>query len=277
MIMKNIFTLTSMKPVLILFPALLLAPLAATHAAAPSSIENAAAVQWAQNNVFPEQGRLPFSFVLGGKSSGELLHDWKRTDATREPDGQCRERTRTWTDEKTGLQVRMVATEYPGFPVVEWTVWMRNEGKANTPIIESIQGLETSFDRDSTDEFVLHGLWGDSCLAESFRPYSLTLGPDAVKRCSPPVNGDKVSGKSSDGPDGWPYWNLQRPGEGVILAVGWPGQWEVTFTRDRDSGVRVKAGQQLTHLVLKPGEEIRTPSTTLLFWQGDDVVQSAAR
>jgi alpha-galactosidase len=60
----------------------------------------------------------------------------------------------------------------------------------------------------------------------------------------------------------------------VILAVGWPGQWEATFTRDPDRGLRVKAGQQLTHLVLKPGEEIRTPSTTLLFWQGDDVVRA---
>ena len=115
---------------------------------------------------------------------------------------------------------------------------------------------------------------GDSCLPESFRPYALKLGPDAMKRCSPPVAGDKVSGKSSDGPDGWPYWNLQRPGGGIILAVGWPGQWEATFARDHEHGLRVKAGQQLTHLVLKPGEEMRTPSITLLFWQGGDVVRA---
>ena len=60
----------------------------------------------------------------------------------------------------------------------------------------------------------------------------------------------------------------------MILAVGWPGQWEATFTRDHDRGLRIKAGQQLTHLVLKPGEEIRTPSTTLLFWQGEDLVRA---
>jgi alpha-galactosidase len=157
---------------------------------------------------------------------------------------------------------------------VEWTLWLKNTGKAETPVIENIQGLDFSFEREGTGEFVLHGLRGDSCLAESFRPYALTLGPDAVKRCSPPVAGDKVSGKSSDGPDGWPYWNLQRPGGGVLLAVGWPGQWEATFTRDHERGLRVNAGQQLTHLVLKPGEEIRTPSITLLFWQGDDVVRA---
>jgi alpha-galactosidase len=60
----------------------------------------------------------------------------------------------------------------------------------------------------------------------------------------------------------------------LILAVGWPGQWEAKFERYEDGSLRLRAGQQLTHLVLKPGEEIRTPSTTLLFWQGDDPVRA---
>jgi len=239
----------------------------ALHAATPTSEENSAAKQWAHSNVFAKQAEVPFSFLLGGKPSGEMLRDWKRTDVTRE-------RTRTWRDEKSGLEVRLVATEYEGFPVVEWTVYLKNTGKGNTPLLENIQGLDARFERSAQGEFVLHGVRGDSCVAESFRPYALTLGPNAVKRCSPPVAGEKVSGKSSDGPDGWPYWNLQKPGGGVILAIGWPGQWEATFARDHERGLRVKAGQQLTRLVLKPGEEIRTPSITLLFWQGDDVVRA---
>lgn len=263
-----------MKPTLSLLTAVLLAPLAALQAATPSSQEHSIAKQWALSQVFPDSAKTPFSFVIGGEPASEVLRDWKRTDTARDLDAQRRERTRTWTDGRSGLQVRLVATEYAGHPVVEWTVWLKNTGTVDTAIIEGIQGLDQTFDRDNTGEFVLHGVRGDSCLPESFRPYALKLGPDAVKRCSPPVAGDKVSGKSSDGPDGWPYWNLQRPGGGVILAVGWPGQWEATFTRDPDRGLRVKAGQQLTHLVLKPGEEIRTPSTTLLFWQGEDVVRA---
>ncbi|MFZ9980193.1 MAG: alpha-galactosidase, partial [Opitutales bacterium] len=223
---------------------------------------------------FGEKAKLPFSFTLGGKSSDALLRDWKRTDAMRQLDAQRREYTRTWLDAASGLEVRLVAMEYAGFPVAEWTVWLKNRGKADTAIIQEIQGLDFKFERESQGEFVLHGIRGDTCVAESFRPFSLPLGPDAKKICSPPVNGDKVSGKSSDGPDGWPYWNLQQTGGGMILAVGWPGQWEATFTRDHERGLRIKAGQQLTHLVLKPGEEIRTPSTTLLFWQGDDLVRA---
>ena len=261
-----------MKPTLL--AALLLASLAALHAADATTQENAVATQWAQANVFGEKAKLPFSFTLGGKSSDALLRDWKRTDAMRQLDAQRREYTRTWLDAASGLEVRLVAMEYAGFPVAEWTVWLKNRGKADTAIIQEIQGLDFKFERESQGEFVLHGIRGDTCVAESFRPFSLPLGPDAKKICSPPVNGDKVSGKSSDGPDGWPYWNLQQTGGGMILAVGWPGQWEATFTRDHERGLRIKAGQQLTHLVLKPGEEIRTPSTTLLFWQGDDLVRA---
>ena len=36
----------------------------------------------------------------------------------------------------------------------------------------------------------------------------------------------------------------------------------------------ITAGQQLTHLFLKPGEEIRTPLTAMLFWRGTDVVRA---
>ena len=73
----------SVKPPLTLFTALLLAPLAVLHAADPISEENSAAKQWAQSHVFAKQVKLPFSFVLGGKSSEELLRDWKQTEAAR--------------------------------------------------------------------------------------------------------------------------------------------------------------------------------------------------
>jgi alpha-galactosidase len=243
-------------------------------AATPTAGERATARQWIQTALLADKAGRPFSFVYDVKPSSGLLGGWKLTRATRALDARRREHTLTWTDRVSGLQARCVAVEYAGFPVVEWTLWLKNTGKENTPLLENIQGLDARFERAADGEFVLHGIRGDSCVAESFRPYAHTLGPDAVKRFSPPVAGEKVSGKSSDGPEGWPYFNLQRPGGGIIMAVGWPGQWEASFTRDRERSVRIVAGQQLTRLYLKPGEEIRTPSITLLFWQGDDVVRA---
>ena len=240
----------------------------------PNADELNGAKQWVQTILLAEMARTPFSFVYDGRASDAVLRRWKLGKQTRELDTQRREHTLTWTDAVSGLQVRCVATEYSDFPAVEWVLWFKNTGKEKTPILENIQGLDARFERNTEEEFVLHGIRGDSCLAESYRPFALTLGPDAVKRFSPPVTGEFVSGKSSDGPDGWPYFNLQKPGGGVIIAVGWPGQWAASFTRDHDRGVQIMARQQLTRLYLKPGEEIRTPLIALLFWRGTDVVRA---
>jgi alpha-galactosidase len=56
----------------------------------------------------------------------------------------------------------------------------------------------------------------------------------------------------------------------MILAVGWPAQWATVFQRQAERGVHVTAGQQLTHLYLKPGETVRSPLIALLFWKGTD-------
>ena len=66
------------------------------------------------------------------------------------------------------------------------------------------------------------------------------------------------------------YFNLEVPtGSGVIMAVGWPGQWSSLWSRDEELGLRVRAGQELTHFELLPGEEIRTPLVALQFWTED--------
>jgi len=214
---------------------------------------------------------LPFSFTYGGQPSALLLAEWPVQVANERLDAKRTRRTLTWTDPKTGLEVRCVAVEYLDYPAVEWTVWFKNTGTADTPILEDIQGLDARFERDANaGEFVLNGIKGDFESAEGYEPYRRILAADSIARFAPP----DWSGKSSDGPDGWPYFNLQTPGGGVMIAVGWPGQWAGSFTRDTATGLTVRAGQQVTRLYLKPGEEIRTPLIALLFWQGEDVVEA---
>jgi alpha-galactosidase len=58
--------------------------------------------------------------------------------------------------------------------------------------------------------------------------------------------------------------------EGVMVGIGWSGQWAAELIRDAGASLRVRAGMELTHLKLYPGEEIRTPRILLLFWRGDD-------
>jgi len=69
----------------------------------------------------------------------------------------------------------------------------------------------------------------------------------------------------------FPYYNVEWSGRGMIVVVGWPGQWAAQFTRDEGIGLQVTAGQERTHFTLRPGEEVRTPLIVLQFWTGDPI------
>ena len=207
--------------------------------------------------------RALFSFNLGGVSSERLLAAWpKAIERVALPDGRTRHDL-VWKDAKTGLAVTCAAVVYADFPAVEWTVYLKNEGKEPAPILENIQALDATFERGPEGEFVLKHQKGDTCAPDLYQPLESVLGPEAKLRFAP------WGGRGTNG--AYPYYNLTMPGGGVFIAVGWPGQWAATFTRDAGRGLRVVAGQELTHLALRPGEQIRTPLIALLFWEGADL------
>lgn len=208
--------------------------------------------------------RAPFiSFTYGGQPSASLLSGWKLERTTTELDSFRTQYALTYTDPKTGLVVRCVGVAWKDYPTVEWAVYFKNEGSVDTPLLESLQAIDMSFERGTQGEFLLHHHVGDKCTIDSFAPIQTTLAPNTAKKFVPD------GGRPSNGV--WPYFNLERPAEkrGMIIAVGWPGQWAGRFERDGGNAVRVVAGQELTHLILHPGEEIRTPLIVLQFYAGD--------
>jgi alpha-galactosidase len=225
--------------------------------------------QWVRQNLLTATNLPPFSFMYDGQLSSKILPSWDRAETDKILDKHRTQHVITWTNNV--LQVSCVAVEYKDYPMVEWTVYLKNINPTSpTPILQGIQGLDITLSRTTGPEFVLHGNKGDFCTADSYEPFQITLNPSTVTNFSPPSD----SGKSCDGPNGWPYYNLQVPGGGTVLAVGWPGQWASSFTRDAGTDLRIQAGQQLTHLFLNPGEEVRTPLIALLFWQGTNVVRA---
>ena len=215
---------------------------------------------------------LPFSFRYGGQPSAALLQDWRLERHVERLDDQRTQRTVSWTDPKTGLVLRWVTVEYHDFPTVEWTLYFKNTGTSDTPLLEDVQALDARFERKLDEvyarfaapgEFVLNHHVGSPCAPNDYQPLRSTLPPKTSKRIA--TSGGR--GSNSD----WPYFNLEWPGEGVIAVVGWPGQWAASFTRDESNGLRARAGQELTHFKLLPGEEVRTPLVVLQFWKGDRI------
>lgn len=222
---------------------------------------------WMEANLCGDQrSPVPFSFAYAGRQSAGLLEEWERKQSSRTLDDQRTEHAVTWTEPSMGLSVRCVAIEYHDFPVVEWTVHFKNQGAADTPILQDAQALDMHLERHPEGEFVLHHYKGDFCTPDGYEPYRTPLPPGASLAFAP------VGGRGTN--FAFPYYNLEMPGGGLILAVGWPGQWTARFARDTATGLNIRTGQELTHLKLHPGEEMRTPLLVLLFWKGNDPIRA---
>jgi len=209
----------------------------------------------------PDTTDPPFSFTYGGRPSAQLLKEWKVERTPEKLDDGRTRHTLIWSDPKTGLQVRCMGIAYHDFPTVEWTLHFKNTGSTDTPILENIQPLDIHLRRGGVGDFVLHHAVGSPANGSDYGPLETPLGAGAKKRVSAaggrPTNSDLS------------YFNLEWFCEGLIIVIGWPGQWAAEFVRDGADGVHVRAGQELTRFKLLPGEEVRTPLIVLQFWQGD--------
>jgi alpha-galactosidase len=239
----------------------------------PEAMEHAA--QWLVTSF--ADGVAPFAFCYGGIPSEQLLPQWNMTRERRHPAVGRNEETITYRDPMTGLVVRCEVTVFTESAAIEWVVYFRNDGQADTLILEEIQALRTRFHRGPDGEFVLHRALGSQAKRTDFAP--VLAEPSGLDRQSKIVGEilkpeTKLSFATSGGRSSnayFPFFNLEWAGQGVIVGIGWSGQWAASVIRDKNNGVTVSAGMEQTHLLLHPGEEIRSPRILLLFWSGDRI------
>ncbi len=218
---------------------LLLSPIV-VRAVTPTREELADATRWVKTTT------PPISFLYGGQPSSALLKGWKH-DGTR------------FTDPKTGLVVRYELEHYDDSPTVEWTVYFRNEGKQDTPIIENVCAIDASFDLGDAN-IVLHHNAGDNATAASYEPIAEPLSNGETKTIT--ASGGRPTQNV------FPYFNFGSKDRGAIVAIGWPGQWSASFSR-QGTIVHLSGGQELTHFKLHPGETVRGPRVVAQFYRGD--------
>lgn len=226
-----------------------------------SELSNSA--EWLQLHWNGAIESLPFSFLYNGKPSHEVLAGCSRSVESVSLDESRTQHIITFSDPQTQLLIRCVAVEYDDYPVVEWTLYFTNKSEADTPILSEIQPLNIHLQRGGDREFILHHNKGSRATRSDFEPYETTLGLNEE------VTLRTIGGRPSNG--ALPYFNVawSTPQRGVILAIGWPGQWQAQFRRDDGNGLQISAGQELTHFKLHPGEEVRTPLIALLQYEGD--------
>ncbi len=197
----------------------------------------------------------PFSFVYQATSSHQFLTKWQVKQVTSILDEKRISRVILFEDPVTRLQARLQGIEYLDFPAVEWILYLKNNGTVDTPIIEAIQALDIHLLADI--EPVLNYHRGAVCSPQDFRPFRRVLNDGAILSLRP------GAGRGSS--EYLPYFNMEMSEQaGLIIAVGWSGEWETSFKQENPKLTRVQAGLALTHLKLHPQEEIRTPLIALL-------------
>ncbi len=217
---------------------------------------------WLKEHLLNDKAQLPFSFAYDRQGSSALLKVWPRKTETKQIDSYRTEHTVRWTDPKTGLQVRLEAMEFSNSPVVEWTAYFRNEGKADAPILEYVQALDVSF--PVAGEGVPTILYSKGCgVMDTYALVKKTLNQLESFQISSESGGKTV--------ETIPFFDIRTEGRGLIGVLGWPGKWTINFSRATEAAIALSAGMQTTHLSLHPGEEIRTPQVLLVPWEGDDI------
>jgi alpha-galactosidase len=216
--------------------------------------------QWVQEHLLGDKPSLPFSFVFGTHSSDTLLNSWPGEKHEQVLDPARTQRTLTWRDPKSAMEVRLVAVDYANFPVIEWTVHFTNHGTSDSPIIEDIQALNITI--PVSDSGIPAILYSKGCGGRD----SYALQKKALNQLDSLRLSNRWGGKTIET---IPFFDIQTRQRGLIGAVGWPGYWSISITHTTDASIVARAGMENAYISLHPGEEIRTPQILLLPWEGD--------
>jgi alpha-galactosidase len=210
---------------------------------------------------------VPFSFRYGGRSSAELLSAWDRDTQMRETRSHFLH-TVHWTDPETGLRLTATIKVFKHYPAAEWVLEFHNTSTTNSPMLEQVQALDAWLRSGYFRTPVrLHRLTGDLCSEQSFLPTETVLELDK------PVSFAPVGGRPSN--HAFPFFNVQYEQEGVLVGIGWSGQWAAGLRRAVNGPTRLWAGMEQMRLSLLPGERIRTPRVLVMPWHGDRLTAHA--
>lgn len=161
-----------------------------------------------------------------------------------------------------GLKIRVEGTVFPEYRAVQWVLWLENVGDTDTPQISDICAADVKMAAEEKEKIVYAGILGDSCSGDSFLPFEKPMPVGANYQVHP------EGGRSSNAE--FPYFDIQDETGGLIVAIGWSGQWQYTLSRETDK-VSLQVGLEDACFYLKPGEKVRLPRVLLKAFEGDSV------
>ena len=220
----------------------------------------------------------PFSFNYAGHPSASLLRQWGAVRRRISSSPGRSEELVTWRAPSGELQVQAAVVVYEDFGATEWTVTFANPSSRTSQPLNGVLAADTIVNPSPTAAYALHHFNGSAQQPDDYAPQTSSLTPGTPQLLFP------LGGRPSNGT--WPYFNVSwEDDQGVMVAVGWPGQWTAQLLVAASEGLRLKAGMtsadpllhgygdiadaMLLDTNLEPGEKVRTPLIVLMPWTAE--------
>ena len=206
----------------------------------------------------------PFSFTYDGKISDLFIRSWKYSkQSVVSEKGNIVKNTYTYIGINEGIKAECFVEIFKDFDALRWVVHFTNISKTNSRQLSDLKVADVSLEYGANSEFILHYLEGSHISKADYHPRSLHFQKDTVLTFIP------VGGRSSE--EEFPFYNVEFSGkEGFVLAVGWTGTWKTQMVQQTDDALSISVGLNKFDSYLMPGEQVRTPSACIMFWQGED-------
>jgi alpha-galactosidase len=149
---------------------------------------------------------------------------------------------------------------YPEHQALEWQVRLRPASQTLYNAVQELNTAELMLDFVGQEKVQLRWSEGSHALPSDFKPNLrvLKVGESVTLR--------SFGGRSSDG--AMPFFQLASPQGGIVLALGWSGDWESSFELKPNGQVAVRGGLQRAGFSLEADQEVRLPSLLLMRYEG---------
>lgn len=212
------------------------------------------------------RGKLPpFSFEYNGKQSTLFIKKWQHSIVKEAADNNNEVKYLiSYTDPVSKLRVSCKVSGFKNYQAVEWVLHFTNAGSANSAAIKNVKAVDLGFKTNQPVTRQLYRSEGSDHHINDFRLHKIKLSAGENNHMEP------EGGRSSD-KTAFPFFNIEMEGKGgVIAAIGWTGTWFADVISKDAKNLTLSAGMKNLDLFLYPGESIRSPMISLLFWQGDN-------
>jgi len=227
-----------------------------------SESEKAECREWYNENILTTSSPA-YDFTVKNKSLQENIKDWSIEVGKESAVNEVRQGGKTTyitlRHRKSSLIATVEATIYEDDATCEWTIYIKNTGNENSPVIKNFYAVNTKLELKNCDLYVSKG---SRPANDDFELLKTELG-------SLPLSFSANGGRTESF---LPYYNLNGKETSAVISVGWTGQWATKIKQNKNN-LLFQAKQETLRAYLEPQEEIRSPLVTVTFYNNDNALK----